>query len=372
MTNTKNILESANSFLINIEYKNILDAMTESIWIGDANERTVYANPNFCRLMEYSLEEMIGKESYVFWDEESTKTVKQNNSLRKKGENSKYEWVLKSKSGVLIPVLLSGTPLGNGGTAGIMTDLREIKAVKDEAIRLQELNQVKDEFIWLVWHELRTPMTGIRGYLTMIRDGDAGEVSDQAKHFLDIVINESKRLIDMINDMLDVAKLEAWKMEFKDELISPTEISRLVVEGLSFLAKQREITIATEYDSSFESLNVYADSAKLRQVLINLLGNALKFTPAWGKITLKLSRTDNHILFEIIDTGIGIPEEHLSNIFEKFKQVNNYLQKSVSGTGLGLYICKKILAHFESDLQVSSQEGVGSNFYFSLRIVEST
>lgn len=84
----------------------------------------------------------------------------------------------------------------------------------------------------------------------------------------------------MINDMLDVAKLEAGKMEFKDELISPTEISRLVVEGLSFLAKQREITIATEYDSSLESLYVFADSAKLRQVLINLLGNALKFTTA--------------------------------------------------------------------------------------------
>lgn len=76
---------------MNIEYKNILDAMTESIWIGDENERTVYANPNFCRIMEYTLEEMIGKESYVFWDEESTKTVKKNNSLRKKGENSKYE-----------------------------------------------------------------------------------------------------------------------------------------------------------------------------------------------------------------------------------------------------------------------------------------
>lgn len=82
---------NTDSFLLNIEYKNILDAMTESIWIGDENERTVYANPNFCRIMGYTLEEMIGKESYVFWDEESTKTVKKNNSLRKKGENSKYE-----------------------------------------------------------------------------------------------------------------------------------------------------------------------------------------------------------------------------------------------------------------------------------------
>ena len=359
-------MKNNDAFLKNIEYKNILDAMTESIWIGDENERTVYANPNFCHIMWYTLEEMIGKESYVFWDEESTKTVKQNNSLRKEGMTSKYEWVLKSKTGELIPVLLSGTPLGNGGTAGIMTDLREIKAVKDESARLQELNQVKDEFIWLVGHELRTPMTGIRWYLTMIRDGDAGPISEQATRFLNIVIDESKRLIDMINDMLDIAKLEAWKMDFSDEIISPTEISRLVVEGLSFLAKQRALNLVCEYGQEAEGFRIYADPAKFRQVLINLLWNALKFTPAGWTVTLRLSHRDDAILFEVIDTGIGIPAEHLSNIFEKFKQVNNYLQKSVNGTGLGLYICKKILAHFQSDLHVTSEEWKGSNFHFSI------
>lgn len=177
-------------------------------------------------------------------------------------------------------MLLSGTPLGNGGTAGIMTDLREIRAVKDETLRLQELNQIKDEFISLVGHELRTPMTGIRGYLTMIRDGDAGEVTEQTERFLDIVIDESKRLIDMINDMLDIAKLEAGKMDFIDEYISPKEVSCLVVEGLSFLAKQRGLKLVCQCAPELDNLMIFADAAKLRQVLINLLGNALKFTNA--------------------------------------------------------------------------------------------
>lgn len=360
--------KDSNSFLMNIEYKNILDAMTESIWIGDENERTVYANPNFCNLMEYTLEEMIGQESYVFWDEESTKTVKKNNSLRKKGENSKYEWVLRSKSWKLIPVLLSGTPLGNGGTAGIMTDLREIQAVKNESLRLQELNQLKDEFISLVWHELRTPMTGIHGYLSMIKDGDTGEISEQTSNFLNIVINESQRLIEMVNDMLDIAKLEAGKMDFKNEPISPVKVGHLVIEGLTLLAKQRWITLVYENAKEIENTIVHGDATKLRQVLINLIGNAIKFTNIGWIVTLRLSLKEWEILFEVIDTGIGIPEEHLENIFEKFKQVNNYLQKSISGTGLGLYICKKILSHFGSDLHVSSVEWKGSNFYFSIPV----
>ena len=360
--------KDSNSFLMNIEYKNILDAMTESIWIGDENERTVYANPNFCNLLEYTLEEMIGQESYVFWDEESKKKKKKNNSLRKKGENSKYEWVLRSKSGKLIPVLLSGTPLWNGGTAGIMTDLREIQAVKNESLRLQELNQLKDEFISLVWHELRTPMTGIHGYLSMIKDGDTGEISEQTRNFLNIVINESQRLIEMVNDMLDIAKLEAGKMDFKNEPISPVKVGHLVIEGLTLLAKQRWITLVYENTKDIENITIYGDTTKLRQVLINLIGNAIKFTNIWWTITLKLTRKDQEILFEVIDTGIGIPEEHLHTIFEKFKQINNYLEKSISGTGLGLYICKKILSHFGSDLHVSSIEWKWSNFYFSIPV----
>ncbi len=123
-------------------------------------------------------------------------------------------------------------------------------------------------------------MTGIRGYLTMIRDGDAGDITEETKHFLDIVIDESKRLIDMINDMLDIAKLESGKMDFTDEKISPVEISRMVVEGLSFLAKQRGLLLTCEFTPETEGMFIFADAAKLRQVLINLLGNALKFTNA--------------------------------------------------------------------------------------------
>ena len=186
---------------------------------------------------------MIGRESYDFWDEESTRTVKQNNQIRTQGQKSKYEGVLRHRDGTLIPVLLRGTPLRNGGTAGIMTDLREIRAVREESEHFQELSKIKDEFISMAGHELRTPMTGIRGYLSMILDGDAGPITEQTEKFLRIILKESERLILLINDMLDIAKLEAGKMDFVDIAIDPCTLVTEVYEGLKFLAVERGIKL---------------------------------------------------------------------------------------------------------------------------------
>ncbi len=152
--------------------KKILDAMQECVWVGDERERTIYANPKFCQLLGYDLDEIIGEESYIFWDEESANTVRQNNEIRKHGDASQYEGVLKSKTGELIPVFLSGTPIPSGGTVGIITDLREINTLKRVEEELTKLNSLKDDFIALVSHELRTPMTAIKGYLSMALEGD--------------------------------------------------------------------------------------------------------------------------------------------------------------------------------------------------------
>lgn len=351
------------AWLNELEYKKILDTMTESIWMGDENERTIYANPNFCNLLGYTLEEMLWKESYIFWDEESIKTVRRNNAMRKDGAASKYEWLLKSKTGELIPVFLSGTPLSNGGTAGIMTDLREIEAVKQAAQHFEELNTIKDEFISMVGHELRTPMTGIKGYLSMIVDGDAGPITEQTQKFLQIVLKESNRLIDMINDMLDIAKLESGKMDFKDERMEALALWKEVYDNLTFLANERGINLKFE-PVDCEGKYIFVDSAKIKQVLINLVGNALKFTKKDGTVTIRVSHGDEGIFFSVIDTWIGIPKKYQATIFEKFKQVDNYMQKSVAGTWLGLYICKKILSHSGANLSVISKEGKGSTFYF--------
>lgn len=182
--------------------------------------------------------------------------------------------------GEKIPVLLSGTPIGNGGTAGIMTDLREIRAVREEAEHLQEMNTIKDEFISMVGHELRTPMTGIKGYLSMVLDGDTGLIPVKAAEFIGIALGESDRLIEMVNDMLDVAKLKAGKMEFREEIIEADIICQSVRESLRFLAEDKGVDLLFQPNESVFGKKIYADPSKLQQVLINLTGNAIKFTPS--------------------------------------------------------------------------------------------
>lgn len=203
-------------------FKKILDAMQECVWVGDADERTIYANPKFCQLLGYTLEEIIGQESYIFWDEESANTVRKNNEIRKHGDTSQYEGVLKSKTGELVPVFLSGTPIPSGGTVGIITDLREINTLKRVEEELTKLNSLKDDFIALVSHELRTPMTAIKGYLSMALEGDFGVLAPAVRKIIQASYDSSLRLIDLINDMLSLSKIEKGQMTFsmRDILVS--------------------------------------------------------------------------------------------------------------------------------------------------------
>lgn len=349
-----------------INFRNILDSMIESIWIGDEYERTVYANPNFCNLLGYTLEEMLGRESYDFWDEESIKIVKKNNELRKEWEASKYEWLLKAKNGDLIPVLLSGTPIGNGWTAGIMTDLREINAVKEQKRHLEEVNALKDEFVSIVGHELRTPLTLLKWYLSMVSDGDAGEVNDTVKKFLKIAYDESERLIGLVNDVLDVGKLESGRMFYNDSSFLIADLLRDIHERMLIGARRKNIHFECTIEEALEGKKISMDRDRLNQVLINLIGNSFKFTEEGGTVSIHAVHKWEKLELSIIDNGIWMPKKQLKQIFEKFKQIDHYLQRHSEGAGLGLFICKQILEHYEIELQVSSNIWHGSTFFFEI------
>ncbi|MDD5213854.1 MAG: PAS domain-containing sensor histidine kinase [Candidatus Gracilibacteria bacterium] len=348
-------------------YKKIVEHMSESIWIGDKDERTVYANPNFCKLLGYSLEEMIGRESYDFRDEESSRTVANNNEIRKEGEASKYEGVLKAKDGTLIPVLCSGTPIPGGGTVGIMTDLREMKSLKKVEEDLKQLNKVKDEFISIVGHELRTPLTIVKGYLNMVLDGDMGEINDNIKQALTASYESSAAMIMLINDMLDLSKIESGNMQYYDEKLNIVDFSQKLYQDLDIIAKEKEINLRFTIDGEFKKNEITIDPGKLKQTLINLINNALKFTNKGGYVDFRIKDLGKTLVFEVEDTGIGISEEKIHKIFDKFFQVDSYKHRTVEGLGLGLAISQRIIKHYDSKIDVNSVEGVGTKFYFELK-----
>lgn len=320
--------------------------------------------------MWYTLEEMIGRESYDFRDDESWRTVQSNNDLRKQWEASKYEWVLKAKDGTLIPVLCSGTPIPGWGTVWIMTDLRELHSLKETQEQLKQANATKDEFISMISHELRTPLSSIRWYLSMILDGDMWDINIKIRKALNHSYNSSVRLINLVNDILSVGKIESWKMEYYIEHISVKEAIKSIYKDMYIEMENKWITFETNIAEDIENILVKADENKLKQILLNLLTNALKFTQRWWNITLDVNKKWKYLRFQVIDTWEWIKADKIDTLFDKFTQTESTMQRhNTSGIWLGLALVKNFLEAFWSDIQVESTYGEWSTFYFDLEMV---
>jgi len=342
--------------------------MSESVWIWDEEEKTIYANPNFCNLLWYTLDEMIWKESYVFRDEDSIKTVISNNEKREAWHASKYEWVLKAKDGTLIPVLCSWTPVP-GWTVWIMTDLREVKTLQKAKKELKDINKMKDEFISIVWHELRTPLTIIKGYLSMIIEWDMGEINLNAKNAIIQSLDSTISLIELVNDMLDLSKIESWKMLYMDEKIDIVDLSYKLFSDLKVIADQKGINFEFNKTGVFKNKIIEIDPNKFKQIIINLVNNSFKFTNKWWFIKINLIDEIKSIRIEIQDSWIWMSYEQLDKIFQKFYQIDTALKRNTEWLWLGLSIIDWIINHYNSKIKVNSEIWKWTKFYFSLGVV---
>lgn len=247
--------------------------------------------------------------------------------------------------------------------------------------KLQELDKVKSDFLSTVSHELRTPLTSVLGFTSIIKkkfedvifpriiveDGKTIKAVEQVKDNINIILSEGERLTNLINDVLDLAKIESGKVEWKMESLPVTGIIEQAIHATSALFIQKGLKIIKSADE--ELPEIVGDKNRLIQVLINLISNAVKFTEK-GTITCKVRKIDNKIMVSVIDTGIGIEKTDQENVFEKFKQVGDTLTDKPKGTGLGLPICKQIIAYHGGEIWVESELSKGSNFSFTLPIPE--
>lgn len=245
--------------------------------------------------------------------------------------------------------------------------------------KLQELDKAKSDFLSMVSHELRTPLTSVLGFTKIIKkkceemifphiatgNSKTIKAAEQVKNNIDIIISEGERLTNLINDVLDLAKIEAGKIEWKMEPISVTGIVEQAINATSTLFMQKELKMIKDIDKKLPE--IIGDKNRLIQVLINLISNAVKFTEN-GSITCKAQKIDNGIMVSITDTGIGIAKTDQEKVFKKFKQVGDTLTDKPRGTGLGLPICKQIIAYHGGRIWVESELGKGSNFSFTIPI----
>ena len=243
--------------------------------------------------------------------------------------------------------------------------LREYEAARDQLAEQKRLERMKNEFISVVSHELRTPLTSIHGSLDLLLKGVGGETSPGTQRLLEIADRNSRRLVRLVNEILDIQKIEIGEIVFEIRAVELTPLLGQAIEANQAYGAQRQVRLALE--SVPEGVKVVADPDRLMQVLTNLLGNAAKFSPPGETVVVRAARLSGLVRISVADRGPGIPEEFRSRIFEKFAQVDSTSTGHREGTGLGLSISKAIVDRLGGRIGFESEVGRGTTFHFDLR-----
>lgn len=240
-------------------------------------------------------------------------------------------------------------------------------AAQNEALR--DIDRMKDEFVALVSHELRTPLTSILGYLELLLEGDAGDVSDDQRGFLAIIERNAQRLLRLVGDLLFVAQIEAGKLAIERTPVDLLALSQDCLEAARPRAAEKQIELGLE---GAGVPGLLGDRVRLAQLLDNLVSNAIKFTPEGGRVAVRLSHREAHATLEVSDTGMGIPRAEQEQLFQRFFRSSSATARAIQGTGLGLTITKAIAEAHGGSVAVESEEGKGTTFVVGLPLIPPT
>ena len=238
---------------------------------------------------------------------------------------------------------------------------RELSQVLDD---VQKISKRKSDFISSVSHELRTPLTSVKGYAAILLAGKLGDIPPEVKTRLEKINRHSDELVHMVNDLLDIARIESGKMTMKQEPLSLKEIVDKISDLLAVQMKEKQIKFSADIPENCNA--VFCDRNQIERVFINIIGNSIKFTPTKGKITVRTAPAEKMVQVDISDNGCGMPEHSLEAIFDEFYRVDNPINQEVKGTGLGLSLVKHIVEAHGGKIWVKSKVDSGSTFSFTL------
>lgn len=240
---------------------------------------------------------------------------------------------------------------------------RLLARLEEQNEQLRELDRMKDDFVALVSHELRTPLTSILGYLELVLDGEAGEVSDEQARFLAIIERNAQRLLRLVGDLLFVAQIEAGKLTLEREPCDLPQLAADCIEAARPRAAEKRIELALDVETQAQ---LEGDRTRLAQLLDNLVSNAIKFTPEGGRVRVRLTGCERRVLVDVSDTGMGISPEEQEHLFERFFRAPEAERRAIQGTGLGLTITRAIAEAHGGTIEVESEPGSGTTFVVCL------
>jgi two-component system cell cycle sensor histidine kinase PleC len=356
--------------------ESILDTIREPFVILDAHQRLKMANLAFYKTFKIPIEDIIDKLFYELGNGQWN--IPRLRELLEKiihGNTQFHDFEIEQEFPDIgrKVMLLNACRLKMAGSDMILlaiediTERKKLEELRLENERLISTSKARSEFLTIMSHELRTPLTSVIGYAIILEGKKQGELNEKQRFFVDNILKSSKHLLGLINNFLELAKTESGKQKMIFEEISVTDTINEIFELIKENAIDHDIILRTEFDPKM--LSIKADRRAFKQMLFNMLSNAIKFSKKEGGIiTVSTKRKNDMVKISVSDTGIGIKEEDLPRLFQKFEQLDSGIARKYEGTGLGLAITKQLVDLHGGKIWVESKYGQGSKFIFLLPI----
>jgi len=386
LRNQEEQAQTKSELLAERKYRQLIEHAPDAIIEVDAAGRILIANPRAEAIFGYSREELMGASVDLLLPSAARERhaghragFAKANRTRPMGEGLELNAVRKDGSEFPVEISLSPIQTDNGTLVmAVIRDITDRRKAELQVRQLQEsylaelstrkqeaerLNHLKSEFLASVSHELRTPLHTIIGFTDLLREDTQQTLTAKQVRFVENIQRDSEHLLTLINDVLDLSRIEAGGLVMRPQRVEVRPILLACRDALRFSIEAKLLTLAVTCP---EDLCVAADPTRLRQIMTNLLSNAIKFTPAGGNVSTSADLRAGFVWISVRDTGVGIPEDELAHIFSKFYQVGVTTGGVREGTGLGLAICKQLVEMQGGQIEVESTVGLGSTFRFSL------
>ncbi len=355
------------------KFKLAVDNASDQIVITDPEGIVLYGNKAVESITGYKPGEALGKKAGTLWKVPMPNDYYKNlwDVIKEKKETFISEIQNKRKNGDLYTAIISiSSVLNKEG------EIIYFVAIERDITKEKEVDKAKTEFVSLASHQLRTPLSAINWYTEMLLSGDAGDLNEEQRNYLNEVYDGNKRMVDLVNDLLNVSRLDMGTFKIEPKPISVLDLLDSVLSEMKSLIIKKELVVNKSASKNIKEFN--ADEKLLRMIYQNLISNALKYTPTKGEIDIKLENkksgtkvdskilTEDILLLTVSDSGMGIPKNQQDKIFSKLFRADNAKESETEGTGLGLYVIKSILEKTGGDIWFKSKEGKGTTFYVAM------